>query len=43
MSERPMIACKERLPMLPVVHWITFSGRSVVIRDSSGDRATAAQ
>jgi hypothetical protein len=23
-----MIACNERFPMLPVVHWITLSGRS---------------
>ena len=29
MSGRPMIACSERRPMLPVVHWMTLSGRSV--------------
>src|ERR1700733_1697841 len=31
MSSRPMMACRERLPMLPVVHWITRSGRSAVL------------
>ena len=28
MSRRPMIACSDRRPMLPVVHWMTRSGRS---------------
>src|ERR1700755_1439020 len=28
MSSRPMMACSDRLPMLPVVHWMTRSGRS---------------
>jgi hypothetical protein len=27
MSGRPMIACSDRRPMLPVVHWITRIGR----------------
>src|SRR5882757_9390393 len=31
MSLRPMMECSERVPMFPVVHWITRSGRSVVV------------
>jgi hypothetical protein len=26
-----MMECSERVPMFPVVHWITRSGRSVVV------------
>ncbi len=25
-----MIACSDRRPMLPVVHWMTLIGRSVI-------------
>ena len=31
MSGLPMIACSERRPMLPVVHWITRNGRSGLV------------
>src|SRR5512135_1355302 len=31
MSGLPMTACSERRPMLPVVHWITRSGRPVLV------------
>ena len=40
MSSRPMMACSERLPMLPVVHWITRSGRWVLMHASSLGRFT---
>src|ERR1700719_1370622 len=31
MSGLPMIACSDRRPMFPVVHWITRNGRSVLV------------
>src|ERR1700758_3336103 len=31
MSGLPMMACNDRRPMLPVVHWITRNGRSALI------------
>src|ERR1700677_4619883 len=31
MSGRPMMACSDRRPMLPVVHWITRSERSGLV------------
>ncbi len=35
MSGLPMIACSDRRPILPVIHWITLSGRAVVAVMSS--------
>src|ERR1700722_20899569 len=31
MSGRPMMACSDRRPMFPVVHWITRNGRSGLV------------
>src|SRR5271157_1063716 len=31
MSGLPMIACSDRRPMFPVVHWITRNGRSALV------------
>src|ERR1700744_5265569 len=31
MSGLPMMACNDRRPMSPVVHWITRNGRSALI------------
>jgi hypothetical protein len=31
MSGLPMMACSDRRPMFPVVHWITRNGRSALV------------
>ena len=31
MSGLPMMACSDRRPMFPVVHWITRTGRSALV------------
>src|SRR4030081_2563500 len=33
MSARPMMACSDRRPMFPVVHWMTRRGRSDFVLD----------
>jgi hypothetical protein len=31
MSGLPMMECSDRLPMFPVVHWMTRKGRSALV------------